>query len=88
MRSEKRKSPRRKLNYPAWIDLGDGKKLPCLVADVSQTGARIRTTTLDAVRDELTLEFSRGGKTRRICRVVWRSPNALGVRFVGPDHAE
>lgn len=88
MRSEKRKSPRRTLNYPAWIDLGDGRKLPCLVADVSRTGARIKTKTAEAVRDELTLEFSRAGEARRFCRVVWRSANALGVRFVGLAKAE
>ena len=37
-----RKSARRRLHYPGWIDLGDGSALQeCILWDVSSTGAKL-----------------------------------------------
>ncbi|NWG25599.1 MAG: PilZ domain-containing protein [Pseudorhodoplanes sp.] len=82
MRKDQRRHRRRSLNYPAWIQQRGGKRLRCLVADVSETGARLRISAPDSADEEFTLRLSPAPNGTRPCRVVWRSGSMMGVQFV------
>jgi hypothetical protein len=44
---ERRRSIREQVQFPAWIDVGDGSQLrSCAVIDVSESGARIMMPSL------------------------------------------
>jgi hypothetical protein len=86
MAREKRKQLRRYLEYRAHIDFGDGSPArACLLADVSETGARL---TLDGpsmpsiMPTQFMLLLAGAGNARRRCRVVWSDGRQLGVRFM------
>jgi hypothetical protein len=38
--------------------------------------------TAEEVPSEFLLAFSKDGNVRRLCRVVWRNGNTVGVRFL------
>ena len=80
-RPDRRKASRVEWNTPARIRLHSGK-LPCVVHNLSNTGARITAPNIKTLPDEFTLELSRGGARDRDCRVVWRTKSELGVAFV------
>jgi PilZ domain len=81
MAPNRRKSERRKFNYPAKIDAGDGSCFQeCLIADISQTGAKLVRVT-GQPPDEFELLIGGIAGLRRRCRVVWRRDTQLGVRF-------
>jgi hypothetical protein len=83
MSIERRESPRRVLNVAGAIRSGDGPGIvPCVVADVSATGAKLLLEGSPDVSDEFVLILSRGGAVRRHCRVVRRIGSTLGVRFL------
>ena len=54
---------------------------PCLVLDINDDGAMLRSSTYHtaAFRFDLSLD---GFRTTKHCRVVWRNGNACGVEFV------
>ena len=77
-----RKNRRQALRYPAWIVLGpEQPPHKCMLSDVSNTGAKIRTEGDLEPPPEFILFLSADGKTRRHCRVVWRDGASLGVEF-------
>ena len=83
MSIERRKSPRRAVRQPAIIVKDDGSVLgPCMMLDVSATGAKLRPKLPDAVPHEFVLVLSRDGGLRRHCMVAWRAGTTMGVRFV------
>jgi hypothetical protein len=83
MAREKRKQLRRYLEYRAHIDFEDGSPLrACLLADVSETGARLKLDAPSIMPNQFMLLLAGGGNARRRCRVVWRSGRQLGVRFM------
>src|SRR5262245_11162437 len=82
---EQRKSPRRKLGYPAKIDARNGTPLhDCILFDISHTGAKLIAQVPSEIPDEFTLLL---GKTFRRCRVVWKNHRQLGVTFLPPRPA-
>src|SRR5262245_37173150 len=83
MAREKRKQRRQYLEYRAHIDLGDGSPVrPCLLADVSEKGARLKLETPGIMPNQFMLLLAAGaGNVRRRCDVVWVSGRQLGVRF-------
>lgn len=82
--AEKRQSPRQRVNYPAWIDTGDGGEVQnCTLFDISGHGARIVVKQPDAMPEEFSLVLSNDGSIRRRCRVVWRSDAQVGVQYLG-----
>jgi PilZ domain-containing protein len=87
MRSEKRKSRRKSMRYSAWIQGGSPKPFGCVVADISDSGARLDVDEPDSVPYRFILLLSKNGHARRICRTVWRSSSQIGVQFEQPDHA-
>ena len=81
-RPERRKSPRVEWNTPARIRLrGVSGTLPCVVHNLSNTGARITAPNILSLPGEFTLELSRAGGRSRNCRVIWRTKSELGVEF-------
>jgi hypothetical protein len=81
MKAENRKTPRRPLRYPAWIEL-DQTARECQIQDVSRGGARLIVSEPDGVPDEFVLRLSQGGGSRRKSRVVWRSETEIGIEFL------
>ena len=89
MRVEKRKALRRLVRQGATIVGIDGSSLgPCLVVDLSAAGARLATQASTELPDQFTIVLSRGGQLRRSCSVVWRSENAIGVKFFPNEWAK
>jgi hypothetical protein len=79
---ELRKKPRRQFHYQAKILISaDWPPLPCAIADVSQSGARIVLESDAELPPEFLLLLSAQGGARRICRLVWRDGPNIGVEF-------
>ncbi len=82
MNGEKRKDHRQALKYPARIDLDDGNPpVPCLLMDVSQSGARVIIEGHD-LPETFTLLLAGASGTQRRCKVIWRDGNNFGARFL------
>ncbi len=81
MLSDKRKALRRQLRYTAWISLGPKNLQGCVVADVSDTGARLGVENSATVPDNFVLLLAANGKAKRNCRVIWREGEEIGVEF-------
>jgi hypothetical protein len=78
-----RKSARKDLQHPAWVDAGDGSSpRSCTMSDVSQTGARLTIENPADVPDEFTLLLTGDGSVRRQCRVMRRIDREIGVQFL------
>jgi hypothetical protein len=83
--AEKRRSLRRAISYPAYLDLGDGSPpRECTLCDASQEGAQLVVANPDGLPDLFVLALSADGAARRQCRVVWRTKNQIGVEFLKP----
>ncbi len=82
-RIERRGAPRKRVVSTVWIDAGDGSQpLVCVLWDVSQGGARLAIADPNAVPDEFRLLFSRSEKPGSDCRVVWRTHEQIGIKYV------
>jgi hypothetical protein len=65
-----------------WIT-GLGERLaPCIVEDISSDGARLIINS-GQPPDEFQLYFSPHALTFRICTVLWRKKQSVGVQFSG-----
>jgi hypothetical protein len=83
MERRKRKAQRRDLTYQVWIAYGDDRRVvPCTIANISETGARLCLPFNGDVPDDFLLMLSQRGRARRKCHVAWRSALELGVSFV------
>lgn len=82
MSTEKRSSLRRDLRCEAMIIDMEGQAIgTTCVENISATGAKLVVAKPAAVPDKFVLLLSKGGKVRRLCRVRWRTENAIGVHF-------
>jgi hypothetical protein len=80
---QKRKHPRRRVRQPGAILNSDGSVAsPCLMLDVSATGARLRLDRTSELPNEFILLLTKDGRVRRRCQIVWRSADIVGIRFV------
>lgn len=85
MNGEKRRDHRQTLKYPAKIDLGDSSPpLPCLLSDVSASGARVMVENPDKIPDRFNLLLAADHGSHRRCKVMWRNENQLGLAFIKP----
>jgi PilZ domain len=74
---EMRRSPRHEIHYLAQIDAGhDQGQISCMIANISELGAKLTVGAHQAVPEEFTLVF------RRRCRIVRRIDSQIGVEFV------
>ena len=58
----------------------------CTVQNITSGGACLKLANTYGVPDTFDLTFE-CGRTRRACRVVWRTADKLGVAFVGEEIA-
>jgi hypothetical protein len=72
---------RRPFNYPGWLEGGSGRLIPCIVADISQGGAQLHLHDDITLPARFSLWFTRDGKIKRGCRIVWQKANRVGVSF-------
>jgi PilZ domain len=78
-----RKSSRRTVQSQGWIRLaGDFAVRPCVIVDMSHTGARLHVETPNRVTDRFNLLLSRHESEGLRCQVKWRRGTYLGVMFV------
>ena len=82
MGGEKRKHHRQSLKYPAKIDIGGGTHVPCILADISASGARVIVDAPDKIPERFTLLLAAEHGTQRRCKVMWREKNQLGLAFI------
>jgi hypothetical protein len=79
----KKRLARKSLQQPGWVSLEGGfAARPCLVQNMSATGARITIDDPNALPAKLRLALSRDARTGRPCEVVWRRGKIVGVKFV------
>lgn len=79
--TNRRKSSRRALNYPAKIVASDGSwDRDCRVIDVSDEGARLTTDSPSELPADFMLALS--ARTGRRCRLAWTEEKEVGVQFV------
>jgi PilZ domain len=80
MRLERRKNFRVIWKVPATIyDVERHLERPCILNDLSSSGARLSGVRANTIPDEFRLRTPLGD--RHSCYVVWRTDNELGVRF-------
>jgi hypothetical protein len=79
----KKREVRKSLRQPGWITLDGGfAARPCVVQDMSATGAKITIDDPNMLPAKLRLALSRDARTGRPCEVVWRRGKSVGVKFV------
>jgi hypothetical protein len=79
----KKREARKSLQQRGWIFFDGGfAARPCMVQDMSTTGAKIAIDDPNALPAKLTLAFARDARTGRNCEVVWRRGGTVGVKFV------
>jgi hypothetical protein len=79
MRRERRKHFRVEWNSPATIY--DGKvACPCTVSNFSSSGARIAGVRAKTIPNKFSLRITPHSRIHT-CRVVWRTDDAVGVKF-------
>jgi hypothetical protein len=88
-RRELRRSRRTPKRNAAWIALASGgSHIPCVLWDISETGARIAAARADVLPIAFNLLLTKDGAARRVCRVVWRKEGYMGVQFVNGASAD
>jgi len=81
--ADKRHSARRRVLKSAIAAYNDRHcTIPCVVRDISATGARLRSDSSISVPDTFELIVELDGLEMQ-CEVVWRKLDELGVRFIG-----
>ena len=79
----KKREARKSLSQPGWITLDGGfAARPCVVQDMSASGAKITVNDSNVLPGRLRLALERDARTGRNCEVVWRQGKSLGVKFV------
>lgn len=82
MWGRKHREPRRQLNAEAWITQdGDFTARKCKVLNVSPDGAKIRCEDQRFLKATFRLKYSRDERHGRLCKVVWRNGDQVGVTF-------
>jgi hypothetical protein len=78
-----KRDARKSLHQPGWITLDGGfAARPCLVHNMSASGAKITIEDSNPLPAKLKLAFSRDARTGRNCEVVWRRGKSVGIKFV------
>ena len=69
------------MRHTAWLAVSAEQRTDCTLSDVSDTGARVDVQDSTTIPDHFVLMLSSNGAARRFCRVVWRKPRQVGVKF-------
>ena len=79
----KKRESRKSLHQSGWITLEGGfAARPCVVQDMSSTGAKVTIDDPNTLPAKLKLAFTRDARTGRNCEVVWRRGKSVGIKFV------
>ena len=79
--ADRRAAPRKRTLQKGEIGFIDSHAaIECVVLDISETGARLRPTDVKSVPEKFRLRGPDG--TKRLCEVVWRDSQKIGVRFL------
>jgi len=78
---ELRKSPRTWMRKKAAIRTRGGSLMHCTVMDLSREGACLQIASTLGVAGDLEFSFD-NFHSHRMCKVVWRKANRLGVEFI------
>jgi hypothetical protein len=79
----KKRETRKSLRQSGWITMEGGfAARPCVVQDMSTTGAKVTIDDPNTLPAKLRLAFSRDARTGRKCEVVWRRGKSVGIKFV------
>ena len=81
MRGDKRKARRHRLRRDAWVMLDADQRCECVITNISDRGAHIGIADSGALPDSFVLLLAENGTTRRRCRVIWRKPREVGIKF-------
>jgi hypothetical protein len=76
---EQRISPRHRVLLAGAIEFGP-TSIPCVVRNLSETGAAIEANTPLWFPEQFTLWIERDNSRRR-CHIVWRREKRIGVHF-------
>jgi PilZ domain len=82
MENEKRQVLRRDITLAVRMATGLGPPLKCNLKDISETGARIEVHDPGSSPQEFLVILN--GDLKRWCRVMWRSKNEIGIKFIKP----
>ena len=63
------------------ILFGVAPAIECIIRNMSPTGAMLAVDSLADIPDEFTL-LIKPELTKRICQVIWRRSDRMGVRFM------
>jgi hypothetical protein len=78
-----KRAARKSLRQPGWISFEGGfAARPCVVQDMSATGAKVTIDDPNTLPGKLRLALSRDARTGRNCEVVWRRGKSVGIKFV------
>jgi PilZ domain len=77
--NEQRKAPRHRVYKAGTIEFS-GSAIPCLVRNLSTSGAVIEVSTPLWFPDRFTLGIPSDG-TRQPCHIVWRHEKSIGLAF-------
>ena len=80
----RRKTQRRNFHYSAKVIGPDAIHWDGFILDISELGAQLEFFDTRDVPDEFSLLIGGQGAVKRVCQVVWRSRDRLGVKFMGP----
>ncbi len=78
----RRKHERVAFRYGAAILNDNAVICICSVLDISERGARIQIDREADIPATFRLSFSRNGQVHRLCQMMWREKNELGVLFL------
>lgn len=72
------------LDRRCWVaPRNGGASIECIVADVSETGAKIVVQAGVELAEQFDLHFTRDGKVSFKSKVVWRKDDEVGLEFIG-----
>ena len=82
---ERRNVARTRIRHNAEIVVirRDATKVQCTLQDLTSTGACLTLASTYQVPDTFELTFDKG-RSRRPCRVMWRTGDRVGVAFEKP----
>jgi hypothetical protein len=78
--TSRRAAPRIRTLKGAQIVFAGEAPIPCVVRNISETGARLELRT-PVLHNAFDLVFDDNEWPQRACRVVWRKANGIGVTF-------
>ena len=79
----KKRMTRKSLHQSGWITMAGGfAARPCVVDNISTSGAKVTIDDPNAVPVKFRLAFSRDARTGRNCEVVWRRGKSVGIKYV------